>query len=223
MREFRQKEQDAGNRWERTALADRTRGGVMHMGATLTLTSLPFRTSPVKRGAWLLETVFNRPPIEPKVAFVLKDDNADTVQAMTVRQRFEAHRSKAECYSCHIRLDPPGFALEAFSPIGTVREKDGSTPVDARGEWNGRAFNGPAEFKAAVMAKPDEFVRGFIEHLLSYALGRKLEYFDMATVDEIQRAAAADGYRFGTLIAEVVKSYPSRNTRNDNPATASTR
>jgi hypothetical protein len=220
-REVKKPEKDNNALWTRTALPDKTRGGVMNMGATLTLTSLPFRTSPVKRGAWLLETVFNRPPIEPKVAFVLKDDKADIVQAMTVRQRFEAHRSKAECYSCHIRLDPPGFALEAFSPIGTVRESDGTLPVDASGEWNGRAFRGPAEFKAAVMAKPEEFVRGFIEHLLSYALGRKLEYFDMATVDEIQTAVAKDGYRFGTVITEVVKSYPFRNVRNDTPMTAS--
>jgi hypothetical protein len=168
----------------------------------------------VKRGAWLLETIFNRPPIEPKIAFILADDKAEIDHTLSVRQRFEAHRSKAECYSCHIRLDPPGFALEAFSPIGTLRDRDGAAPVDARGEWNGRAFNGPAEFKAAVMAKPDEFVRGFIEHVLSYALGRKLEYFDMATVDEIQRAAAADGWRFGTVIAEVVQSYPFRHARN---------
>lgn len=222
-REVKKPEKDNNALWTRATLPDKTRGGVMHMGATLTLTSLPFRTSPVKRGAWLLETIFNRPPIEPKIAFVLTDDKPDIDHQMSVRERFEAHRSKAECMSCHIRLDPPGFALEAFSPIGTVRDKDGTAPVDARGEWNGRAFNGPAEFKAAVMAKPDEFVRGFIEHLLSYALGRKLEYFDMATVDEIQRAAAQDGHRFGTVIAEVVKSYPFRNTRNDTPATASTR
>jgi hypothetical protein len=213
-REVKKPEKDNNALWTRTALPDKTRGGVMHMGATLTLTSLPFRTSPVKRGAWLLETIFNRPPIEPKIAFVLTDDKPEFDHKMSVRERFEAHRSKAECYSCHIRLDPPGFALEAFSPIGTVREKDGPAPVDARGEWNGRPFNGPAEFKAAVMAKPDEFVRGFIEHLLSYALGRKLEYFDMATVDEIQRAAAQDGHRFGTVIAEVVKSYPFRFTRS---------
>lgn len=214
-REVKKPEKDNNALWTRTALPDKTRGGVMHMGATLTLTSLPFRTSPVKRGAWLLETIFNRPPIEPKIAFVLTDDKPDIDHKLSVRERFEAHRSKAECYSCHVRLDPPGFALEAFSPIGTVREKDGPAPVDARGEWNGRPFNGPAEFKSAVMAKPDEFVRGFIEHVLSYALGRKLEYFDMATVDEIQRAAAQDGHRFGTVITEVVKSYPFRNVRND--------
>ena len=102
-----------------------------------------------------------------------------------------------------------------------MRESDGTLPVDASGEWNGRAFRGPAEFKAAVMSKPEEFVRGFIEHLLSYALGRKLEYFDMATVDDIQTAVAKDGYRFGTVITEVVKSYPFRNVRNDTPMTAS--
>jgi mono/diheme cytochrome c family protein len=203
----------ANSAWVRVPLPDRTRGGFVTMAGPLTVTSLPFRTSPVKRGAWLLETVFNRPPQEPKIAFVLKDAEKTSATAQSVRQKFEQHRSEPACFSCHIRLDPPGFALEAFDPIGARRTRDGQQAVDAHAEWNGRAFDGPAGFKAALMEKPEEFVRGFIQHLLSYALGRKLEIYDQPTVQEIQTAAAKDGYRFSEIIRGIVESYPFRNVR----------
>jgi hypothetical protein len=204
----------ANSMWVRAPLPDRTRGGFISMAGPLTVTSLPFRTSPVKRGAWLLETIFNRPPQEPKVAFVLKDAEENSTTALSVRQKFEQHRNEAACYSCHIRLDPPGFALEAFDPIGSQRTHDGQQPVDARAEWNGHAFDDPAGFKAALMEKPEEFVRGFIEHLLSYGLGRKLEIYDMPAVQEIQETAAKDGYRFSTILDGIVASYPFRNVRD---------
>ena len=204
----------ANSMWVRAPLPDRTRGGYISMAGPLTVTSLPFRTSPVKRGAWLLETIFNRPPQEPKIAFVLKDAEEHSTTAMSVRQKFEQHRNEPACYSCHIRLDPPGFALEAFDPIGSLRTRDGQQTVDAHSEWNGQAFDGPAGFKAALMKKPEEFVRGFIEHLLSYALGRKLEIYDMPAVQEIQEAAAKDNYRFSTILEGVVSSYPFRNVRD---------
>ena len=213
-RELQLGDKSANNTWHRVPLSDATRGGFLTMGGPLTVTSLPFRTSPVKRGAWLLETIFNRPPVEPKVAFALKDDTKEANHATTVRARFEQHRNDPNCFSCHVRLDPPGFALEAFSPVGQLRTRDGETVVDASGEWNGRRFNGPAEFKAAVLARPEEFTRGFIEHLLSYALGRKLEAFDMPAVTEIQHAAARDHHRLSALVAALVQSYPFRHTRN---------
>ena len=213
-RELKPSDKDANKLWHRVALADHSRGGFLTMAASLTVTSLPFRTSPVKRGAWLLETVFNRPPSEPKVAFAVENDTKEAAQAMSIRQRFEAHRSKAACYSCHIRLDPPGFALERFDAIGAWRETDGGTPVDARAEWNGQPFDGPAGYKAALMKNPSEFTRGFIEHLLSYALGRKLEIFDLPTVAQIQRAIEADGYRFSRVVLEIIRSYPFQNVRN---------
>ncbi len=203
----------ANSSYVRVPLPDRNRGGFITMAGPLTVTSLPFRTSPVKRGAWLLETVFNRPPQEPKIAFVLKDAERTSSTAQSVRQKFEQHRSEPACFSCHIRLDPPGFALEAFDPIGVYRTRDGKQPVDAHAEWNGKAFDGPAGFKAALMEKPDEFVRGFIEHLLSYALGRKLEIYDMPAVQEIQAKAAKENYRLGAIIEGVATSYPFRNLR----------
>ena len=184
------------------------------MAGPLTVTSLPLRTSPVKRGAWLLETLLNRPPTEPKVAFSLDDKPGEADRAATVRQRFELHRNNPACYTCHSRLDPPGFALEAYDPIGTFRERDGDQPVDATGSWEGRAFDGPAEFKAAMLARPDDLVRGFAEHLLSYALARPLEVYDMPAVDEIVRACREDGYRFQRVIVGVIDSYPFRHVRN---------
>jgi hypothetical protein len=213
-RELREAANRAANVWRRTALTDATRGGFITMGAPLTVTSLPFRTSPVKRGAWLLETIFNRPPQEPKVAFAIENDTKEAAAAQSIRQKFEAHRNKAACYSCHVRLDPPGFALERFDPIGRWRETDGGQPVDARGEWNGAAFDGPAGYKAALLRDPAEFTRGFTEHLLSYALGRKLELYDLPAVQEIQHAAAADQNRLSRIVVEIVQSYPFRHTRN---------
>jgi hypothetical protein len=207
------KDQRMNNVWWRTKLPDKTRGGFMTMAGPLTVTSLPLRTSPVKRGAWILETVLNRPPQEPKVAFVLKDDDQQAVATMSVRQRFEAHRSQPACYTCHVRLDPPGFALEAFDPVGAWRSHDAGQPVDSRAEWHDIAFDSPAGFKAAVVASKDEFIRGFIEHLLSYALGRKLELYDLPAVEEIQRAAAKDGYKLHRIVTGIIESWPFRNTR----------
>lgn len=200
-------------RWLRQNLPDKRRGGYLTMAAPLTVTSLPTRTSPVKRGAWLLETIFNRPPQEPKIAFVLKEDPVSGDLPQTVRARFEQHRNEPACFSCHIRIDPPGFALERYDAIGAWRETDGARPVDAHADWGGRPFDGPAEFKALIANDPHEFTRGFIEHLLSYALSRKLETFDMSTVESIRTAAAADGNKLHRIILEVVRSYPFTHLR----------
>ena len=210
-------EKEAGSYWLRTQLPDRTRGGVMTMAGPLTLTSLPFRTSPIKRGAWLLETVFNRPPSEPKVAFVLEEaasEDSDAPQTQTVRQIFEQHRSDPNCNSCHSRIDPPGFSLEVFDAMGAYRTHDGEQAVDASGTWNDRDFTSPAEFKDAIRAREQELVRGFVEHMLSYALGRHLEYFDMKTVDQIVTDAASEGYRISAIIEGIVLSYPFQHVRN---------
>lgn len=210
-------EKSSGSYWLRTSLPDRTRGGVMTMAGPLTLTSLPFRTSPIKRGAWLLETVFNRPPAEPKVAFVLEDaveEKSSQQSSQTIRQLFEKHRSDPNCYSCHSRIDPPGFSLEVFDPMGSLRTHDGQQPVDASGTWNDQEFSNPAEFKDAIRVRERELVRGFVEHLLSYALGRQLEHFDMSTVDQIVANAARDEFRISAILEGIVLSYPFRHTRN---------
>lgn len=203
------KKNDSGSQWRRVNLADANRGGFMTMAAPMVVTSLPFRTSPVKRGAWLLETIFNRPPSEPKVAFAIENDTKEAAQQMSIREKFEAHRTKAACYSCHIRLDPPGFALERFDPVGAWNAK-----ADAKSEWQGRPFDGPAGFKQLLAQEPHEFTRGFIEHLLSYAINRPLEIYDMPVVAQIEEAAKADGWRFSRVIVEIAKSYPFNHIRN---------
>ncbi|WP_169977350.1 DUF1592 domain-containing protein [Tautonia rosea] len=205
---------DPNKTWRRVRLPDRTRGGYPTMAGPLVVTSLPTRTSPVKRGAWLLETILNRPPAEPKIAFALEEDAPATEQPETIRQRFEQHRSQPACFSCHNRLDPPGFALEAFDPIGAWRETDGGLPVDASGSWDGRPFDGTAGFKQALLEDREALVRGFVEHLLSYAIGRELEVYDRPAVAEIVAAAAEEDSRLRRVVVEIVKSYPFRHVRN---------
>jgi len=197
----------------RLKLPDDRRGGVLGMGATLTLTSFPERTSPVKRGAWILETVFNRPPPPPLPnAGEIKDVENPS---LTLREKLAEHRDNPACAGCHSRMDPLGFALENYDGIGRWREKDGKQEVDSSGTLlDGRSFDGPAEFRRLVTEKREVFVRGFVEKLLSYALGRELEYYDAATVREIVDEAAKDDYRFSTIVIEITKSYPFRHIRN---------
>ncbi len=206
------------NSWVRVNLPDRRRGGVLTMGSTLTLTSLPLRTSPVYRGSWMLETIFNNPP-PPPPAMVdeLGDDDADLQAAgLTLRKKLESHRENTQCSVCHNRIDPPGFALENFDAVGRWRDRDGNFAVDATGMLSGqRVFDGPAEFKDAVLKEKDDFARGLIEHLLSYALNRQLQSYDVRTVSEISRAVSEDDYRLSRVIVEIVKSYPFRHARTD--------
>jgi hypothetical protein len=196
----------SASNWYRVRLPDHARGGVLTMGATLTLTSFPTRTSPIKRGVWLLETVFNRPPPPPTIA-VADIDEQEFDEELTIREKTRLHRDKAACAVCHNRIDPPGFALESFDGIGRVREKDGSKPIDDSGVIPGAGqFDGPAEFKQQLLHQQERFVRGFSEKLLSYALGRELEYFDDPTVDRIVNAAAKDDYRLSRIVIEIVRS-----------------
>lgn len=198
--------------WRRVDLALGRRGGVLTMGATLTLTSFPHRTSPIRRGAWFLETIFNRPPPPPKIAVADIDEQKNLEANLTLREKVERHRANPACAVCHNRLDPPGFALENFDAIGRWRETDGEEKIDASAELpGGGGFSGPAEFKQQILAQKERFLRGFVEHLLGYAVSRKLEYYDIATVDEIVQAAAADDYRLSRIVVELVKSPTFRN------------
>jgi len=192
--------------WHRVHLPDSTRGGLITMGAPLLFTSFPLRTSPVRRGAWILETVFNRPPQEPKMAAML-DADKEHDESRTIRQRFEEHRADPACATCHRRIDPPGFALECFDPIGAWRTHDGEQPVDTKAElMDGTDIDGPSDLKARIVEQPRDYVRGFVEHLLSFALGRPLGISDAREVNRIVVAASVDNYRFSTVLRETVKS-----------------
>lgn len=201
--------------WYRIKYADKKRGGVLAMGKVLTGTSQPLRTSPVARGKWILETFLGAspPPPPPDVDNVLREDK-DLTKGLTVRQRLEKHRADLACAACHRLIDPLGMALETFDPVGRWRDKDQDQPIDPSGELlDGAKFNGVGELKAVLTTRKDDFTRAFVQHMLTYALGRKLDYYDVKTVRDIADAVARDGYRFSRVVLEVAKSYPFRNKR----------
>jgi len=137
---------------------------------------------------------------------------------LTVPQLMERHRANAGCYSCHRMIDPLGIALETFDPIGKWRDRDQEQSIDARGALvDGREFNGVGELKALLLARKDDFVRGFVEQMLAYALGRKLEYYDVPTVKQITQAVAQDEYKLSRVVVEVARSYPFRHRRTNQP------
>lgn len=200
--------------WNRVKKFDGRRGGLLTSPAMLTLTSFPHRTSSIRRGVWILDTVFNRHPPAPKVAVADIDEQSDSGE-LTLREKVERHRENEACAVCHNRIDPPGFALENFDAIGRWREHDGGEVIDSSGELPGvGTFRTPIEFRSLLLSQKRRFVQGFVEHLLSYALGRKLEYFDVSFVERIVDKAMLENCRISTVVAEIVKSYPFRFTRN---------
>lgn len=207
--------------WYRVKYPDRRRGGFLTMGKVLTGTSQPLRTSPVHRGKWVLETLLGTPPPPPPpdVDNVLKQEGSDSKQGLTVPQLLARHRANPACFSCHQMIDPLGMALETFDPTGQWRDTDQGQPIDARGALtDGTAFRGVEELKTLLLVRKDDFVRCFVEQMLTYALGRKLDYYDVATVRQVTQAVATDDYKFSRVVIEVVKSYPFRHRRSRSAA-----
>jgi hypothetical protein len=188
--------------------ADTHRRGLLGHGSVLTVTSTATRTSPVIRGAWILGNILGAPPPEPPPGVETNlDGDGSTVITTSVRARLEAHRQNPSCSGCHGMIDPVGFALENFNPIGAWRERDGDSLVDARGTlMDGTQIEGPDDLVAAIMARPELFVANVTQKLLTYALGRELDHRDMPTVRAIVREAEREQYRIGALIMGVVKS-----------------
>jgi hypothetical protein len=183
------------------------RGGILTQASILTLTSNATRTSPVKRGKFVLEQILNTPPPPPPADVPPLDEQKQLTG--TMRQVLEQHRANPMCASCHARMDPLGFAFENFDPIGQWRDKDGKAAIDASGVLpDGRSFNGPEGLKQVLKAKKTVFARCLAEKMLTYATGRGLEYYDRRAVDKIMLALARDEYRFSTLLSEIVKSDP---------------
>ncbi|MGH7194963.1 MAG: DUF1588 domain-containing protein, partial [Candidatus Saccharimonadales bacterium] len=203
-----------GPEFRRVQLTDRDRGGVLTQASVLTVTSNPTRTSPVKRGKWVLEQLLGAPPPPPPPgAGELKDDEQVALTG-SVRQRTEQHRANPACASCHALMDPLGFGLENFDAVGAWRDRDGAFFVDASGELvDGSKFKGPQELKAILKAKKDDFARCFAEKMLTYALGRGLEPYDKCTVDDVVAGLAKHGYKFSTLIQQIVASDPFQKRR----------
>ena len=191
----------------RTVAVDRgTRGGLLGQASILAVTSNPTRTSPVKRGKWILENLFAAPPPPPPPNVPeLKDSGAQLTG--TLRQRMEQHRVDPACANCHKLMDPLGFGLENYDAVGHWRDEDGGAPIDAAGEMpDGGRFSGPAELRGILRLRQEEFRRCLAEKLLTYALGRGLEWYDACAVERIASATAAGGDRFSVIVEEIVKS-----------------
>ena len=192
-------------------LSDANRGGILGMPGVLAATSFPNRTSPVKRGVWVLEQLLGDhvPAAPPNVPALDQQDQA-AVTNLTVRERTELHRTNPVCANCHKILDPIGFGLENFDAIGRWRDRDSNgKPIDAAGELpGGERFSSPKDLKAIIAGRTGALSRNLVEKLLAYALGRRLEGYDEIVVDDLTHEVAEDGYRMQTLIKGVVTSYP---------------
>jgi hypothetical protein len=203
-----------GEQFRRVTLQDRMRGGLLTQASVLTVTSNPTRTSPVKRGRWVLEQVLGAPPPLPPPNVPELSEEKKVVRAASLRERMQVHRRNPSCAGCHARMDPIGFALENFDAVGAFRSRDGSFDIDASGQLpDGTRFTGPAELKTIILNRKNEFVRCLTEKLLTYALGRGLEYYDRPTVERIVRALPAGEYRFMTLVKQIVQSDAFRKRR----------
>ncbi len=202
-----------GNYYRRVALQDPNRGGILTQGAILTVTSYPTRTSPVLRGKWILENVLGAPPPPPPPDVPTLEDKAD-FSAKGLRAALEKHRENAACASCHARLDPLGFALENYDAIGKFRAEEGGAAIDASGAMpNGSIVNGPGDLKKILLERRDDFVECLAEKMLTYAIGRGLQHFDLPAVRQIRRETARNEYRFSALVSAIVNSVPFQMRR----------
>ncbi|MBN4046743.1 DUF1592 domain-containing protein [bacterium AH-315-P07] len=204
-----------GKEHQRIRLNNDQRGGILTQASVLTLTSFPTRTSPVVRGAWILENILGTPPPPPPEDVPqLKVDSKK--EAGTIREQFERHRADASCASCHKRIDPLGFGLENYNAIGKWRTEERGIPVDSSGVLpGGISFSGSAQLRDILFDDPDNFIRCFTEKMLTYALGRGVESFDRPVIAAIEEQIAMDDYRLQSLIREIVLSVPFQMRRGE--------
>ncbi len=206
-----------GNRYRRVSLPRGEHAGLLSHGSLMTVTSYPNRTSPVLRGKWVLENLLGAPPPEPPPDVpTLEEENADG-EPLSMRQALVLHRENPACAVCHAPMDPIGFSLENFNAIGEWRPtSEAGTPIDASGTLpDGAAFEGPTGLRDLLLDRPGDFVGTVTEKLMMYALGRGLEYYDAPTVRRIVREAAADDYRWSSVILGIVKSTAFQMRRSD--------
>jgi hypothetical protein len=202
-----------GSRWRRVTLADEARRGLLGKGAILTVTSNADRTSPVKRGKWVLDNILNAPPPPPPpVVPPFNEDSRRGGRVLSVRERLEEHRKNPVCANCHRLFDPIGLALENFDATGGWRTLEGGTggaPIDASGELSdGTKVDGVVSLRRALLQQPDIFASTVVEKLMTYGIGRGLTAYDMPVVRGIVRQTAASNYRFSAIVQAIVKSPP---------------
>jgi hypothetical protein len=207
-----------GSHFRRIQLpAENPRRGLLGHGSILTLTSVTNRTSPVLRGSWVLETLLGSPPPAPPPNVETTLEGDDGAEAMSsVRERLEAHRANPNCATCHATMDSIGFTLENFDLIGAWRDTDGGRPIDASSTLvDGTYVDGSAALRQALNGRADAFVTTAVEKLMTYALGRRLEYDDMPTVRSVVEQAADADYRLSAIIEAIAGSEPFRTGLNE--------
>ena len=201
----------AGDRFRKVTLEGEGRRGILGQGSILTLTSIADRTSPVQRGKWVMEVLLGSPPPPPPpnvpALDVTQNAAAGKGKVLSVREAMEQHRANPSCASCHSVIDPLGLALENFDVTGAWRIKDNGVPVDPSGElYDGTPMNGPKGLRDALLKHSDAVITSFTESLLTYGLGRRVEYYDMPAVRKIIRDAAAEGNRMSSFILGVIRT-----------------
>ncbi len=200
------------DRFSKVQLQGTERGGLLTQASILTMTSPPTRTSPVKRGAWILEKILGTPPPPPPPNVPELDPKE--VTATNLRERLEQHRANAVCASCHSKIDPLGFAFENYDAVGAFRKSEGNKIIDVSGTLpDGRKINGMGDLKKALLADKDRFARHVTEKMLTYALGRGVEYYDKRAIDRIASDVAKDDFKFSRMVIAIVQSDPFRLRR----------
>lgn len=203
-----------GSNFRRVSLADEARRGLLGQGSLLTVTSRASRTSPVLRGKWVLENLLGTPPPPPPPGVPPLEEKGEKAANRTMRQRMTDHQANPVCASCHSRMDPIGFALDNFNAIGQWRDADGGVNIDtAVALSDGTPLTGADGLKKALLSKPEQFVDTLTQKLMTYALGRELEYYDLPMVRKIVRDAQSSEYRWSAIITGIVKSTPFQMRR----------
>jgi hypothetical protein len=188
---------------------------LLGQASILTVTSYPNRTSPVLRGKWILENVLGSPPPAPPPNIPALEEQP-SVKYKSMRERMQQHRTNPACSSCHARIDPLGFAMENFDGVGQWRAHQGATAIDVSGSLDGVSFNGLAELRTTLLARhQEEFITTVTKKLLTYALGRGVEYYDMPSIRAIARQAASNDYRWSDIILGIVNSRPFQMRRSE--------
>jgi hypothetical protein len=209
----------SGSAFQRVSLAKGSgRGGVLTHASILTITSNPTRTSPVNRGKWILEQILGTPPPPPPANVEELSEDEQAVQSASLRKRLELHRAKPECATCHDKMDPLGFAFENYNAIGQWRDMDGEFPIDPSGTLpTGEAIDGADGLKKVLKSR-ETFIRTLCAKMLTYALGRGLEYYDKCAVEDVCNELKANDYRFTALLIGVINSKPflMSNTKTEN-------
>jgi hypothetical protein len=205
----------SGPEFRRVTLATDRRGGVLSQAGVLTVSSYPTRTSPVIRGKYVLQNILGMPPAPPPPDVPQLEESSDG-QRRSMREQLERHRSNPTCAACHRNMDPLGFGLENYDAIGRWRDQDGTFAVDASGTLpDGQRFSTPGEMRALLVSQLPQFSRTLSERMLTYALGRGLQPYDRRAIEGIHRAVAADGYRFRTVVHQIVRSLPFQSRRGE--------